>query len=756
MPWNRIYHSVTYDNQNKIYIYAGGLNDSVIANDLFSFDTITQRYTSLSNPGVARFGHTASLLSNGQLVILGGVIYTVDENNLPVVFLASMTQVHVYDTLTNVWSIINATGAVLPSSRTSHAAVVTSDDKIIIFGGENGAVTRSKAYLNAIAILNTKTWTWLVPPVTGIPPSRRCNAAAGILSNKYLTIAFGATMWGYYNDINVLDIQTNSWIQSFTTAEESTGLNLSAGEIAGITIASIVLLVIILLLLWKLQGYIRRFFKRIYHYIWKPRIGEPVWTETTRIICQFILISIFCLLLTFSLNQAIKSPIVTQITQKSVGNVQVPDIRFCFSGFPKYTDTNPRYLGVTCRNSLGHSCTEFIQELNMSLFKPYYISNLGEVNCYLFRAPDGFVLTSTSGINNGSQLLFNFWGDERLDYGRIYTTVYPKTMNPNTKFYQINDTMEALLTSVELYSWGLDEIIDVQMKNRYDIEPFTHSLLAYSLVEHRYLQDVNWNYVGFLPVVSSIPEISSSFRSESTNPNIERLESELGTLAVFPSAFVEITEIDVKVYTLVNSLGFVGGITGLLFSLQVCLFGFRPKSPWGIVHRWSKGIFKRSLLSNLQSKFKVTDSGVPLVDPVHRRLIISTTDFNNLDNEETEAQRVGRVEERVQMLETLFKAYYVDDEVFRTLSDANRVGGVTDGMANMDNDSRVTEMANMANDSRVTEMANMDNDSGRFAPTSTTAPRTDDDDESNRSLLKDNNHPLSRRDTSQSYISRIP
>lgn len=80
---------------------------------------------------------------------------------------------------------------------------------------------------------------------------------------------------------------------------------------------------------------------------------------------------------------------------------------------------------------------------------------------------------------------------------------------------------------------------------------------------------------------------------------------------------------------------------------------------------------KRSLLRGLQSKFKITDSGIPLVHPVHHRF--SVTDLQGLDLDEPETKRINRVEERMQMLEMLFKAYYVDDEVFRSLDDASRV-----------------------------------------------------------------------------------
>lgn len=67
-----------------------------------------------------------------------------------------------------------------------------------------------------------------------------------------------------------MDMSTNKWIQSFTPTEEANS-GVSAGIIAGVTVACVALLIIILFLLWKFQGYVRWFFKRVHRDIWKPR-----------------------------------------------------------------------------------------------------------------------------------------------------------------------------------------------------------------------------------------------------------------------------------------------------------------------------------------------------------------------------------------------------------------------------------------------------------------------------------------------------
>ncbi|OBZ81212.1 hypothetical protein A0J61_10739, partial [Choanephora cucurbitarum] len=613
--------------------------------------------------------------------------------------------------------------------------------------GDNNEQIRNKAYLNQVAVLDTNTWQWSLPSIQGIPPSRRSYASGGLVGNN-LVVAFGSGYNTYYNDINVLNLNTMSWLQSFDSSTGSGSSGLSGGAIAGISIACVVVLVIILFLLWKFQKYARWLVQRIHRDIWKPRTGEPLWAETTRIVCQIFLLFIFFIFLAFVIRQAINSPNVTQKIVKSVPEVQVPDVRFCFDGFPLYPSTDIRTPGVSCSTDTGYSCTQFVQPLNMSVFQPTFTDNLGAVSCVLFTAPKTFTLTSTSGSNNGSRLLFTMFGDQNAPQARVHVSVYPKAMDPNTVVYGLTPNEPNLMSTENILNWQTGERNDIQVNNIYTVEPFTYSALSYDLIDHQYLKDADWNYVGFLPISNSTPEVQTNFRSEAPNPNYRSGHIDLGVFAVFPGSFVTTIEREVKMYTLVNALGFVGGIFGLLIALQAWLFGYRPRSPWGVVHRWSVGNLKRSLLRGLHSKFKITESGVPLVHPVHHRF--SVTNLNDLSYEDSEAQRINRVEERMQMLEMLFKAYYVDDEVFRSLDDANRVD--------------TARNAQKSHGTSFNPNAHL-NDSARFSPPPSFrnvvgTPKTEkvpDNDyhpvaKSEQPLV----HPFTRQDTDASSASHIP
>lgn len=353
---------------------------------------------------------------------------------------------------------------------------------------------------------------------------------------------------------------------------------------------------------------------------------------------------------------------------------------------------------MTCQTDTGYSCSQFVQTLDMSVYKPSYSGSLGNIDCFLFIAPPDFTLTATSGKKVGSRLLFTFWG---TDYGRIHTSIYPKTRNPNVDIYNISNTTSIPMSPNDLLNWQLSEKDDLQDENVFDIEPLSYNTLTYDLVEKRYLKNVGWNYVGFLPAFNSTYDVVTNFYGNGQNPNYISKERNLGTIAIFPRSFVYITEREVKIYTLFNAIGFVGGVFGLFIAFQVWLFGFRPRSPWGVVHRWSTGRRKQSLLNGLKSKFKTDESGIPLVDPIHPES--SETDLSRLKIQEPDSQRINHVEERINMLEMLFKAYYVDDEVFRSLGAANR----TDKNTNNTNNTNNTDSANNINNSNssATEVA---------------------------------------------------
>ncbi|KAL9559560.1 hypothetical protein MBANPS3_000345 [Mucor bainieri] len=669
-PLNRRLFSATYDNNNRIYIYGGALNQSIVFSDFYVMDITTRVFKRLPDPKIHLYGHTASLLSNGQIVIIGGVI--INESYGLGGMLAPINQTYIYDTITNQWDIkiTQATNRRFPSTRVGHNAVVTPDDKIVIFGGSNGGDERTAQFLNDVAILDTKLWLWDRPNVGGITPSRMAYSSAGLINSTYLVVGFGVGSNVYYNAINVFDLSTNSWLQSFDYLTNSSG-DLSAGAIAGIVIASISIFVALFFCVWKFRSCKRWFSRRIIQSIWRPRAGEPVWTEVSRLICQVLLFAIFIIFITFNVRQTITSPSIIQIFEEPTTSVQVPDVRFCFDGYPIYPNTDSRSTGVTCQTDMGYSCNKFVKPLDMAVFRPIFATRMVDLQCYMFRAPTDFALTGSSGNNNGSKLMFTLFADPNVQSGLVHTSVYHRKSNPNVLKYDDYEDDISSLSIGDALDVQFIEHSENQVANVFTLTYSTQNALSYKLVTHQYLQDVGWNYVGFLPITTDSYQVTTSFRQNTFSAiHAQTNSAKIGHLTVFPDAFVQTFEREVRVYNLLTVLGFVGGVLGLLVAAQVWLFGFRPKSPFGIVQRWSVGNMKQSLQRSLRSNFEISNSGIPLVHPVQYKSNLA--DFCDANHEPDEIHRINHVEGRIQMLETLFKTYYVDDEVFRSIEDANK------------------------------------------------------------------------------------
>ncbi|KAF7725488.1 hypothetical protein EC973_009588 [Apophysomyces ossiformis] len=697
LPVNRKRFTATLAPNGKVYIYGGvqTLSDAAAANikvlnDFWSYDPVSGQFRSLTQQGQpAMYSHVGIAFQSGIIAyITGAVQYPNGVRRL-----LFMNQTLMYDSNKNMWGT-KILGGQLPSTRANANAVLAPDGaSIIVFGGDNGAIAWETAFSNQLAVLDSNTSNWTIIDPQGIPPRRRSFATAGLVNDKYLMVIGGNAGPLYMNDVNVLELPEArngqwAWVTNIYQQQSASFISgLSGGAIAGIVIGSIVLASIILLCLWRFWTYIRWLIVRIHRDIWQPRTGEPIWAETTRLVCQFILFFLFVAFFAFVIYQVIHSPNSTITISEPSSTVRTPDVRFCFDGWNNSAavQATAAFPRVSCMTDGGYSCTRFIRQLDMSYHQPWYADQLGPVTCYLYAPPSSFLLGNTVDLstNNGSQLIFYLWGNATV-YGRVHTSVYPPRMDPNMAYY-FNDTSQ-LISPQQGAAWLNNDRNDISATNIFDIEPGTYSTINYQIQNHRYLEPTGWNYVGFLPQLNSTPEIVSEFRQEAPNPGmLQPGGSIVGSVYVTPSAYVDVTLRETKIYSLVNAIGFIGGVFGIFVAFQAWMFGYRPRSPWGIVHRWSVGDMRRSISRGLINRFDLLRTPVPLVNPVHRRFsmfnIKSYGHGNDPDeedalmspmspNENDDHHRLDRMEERLQLMELLFKSYYIDDEVFRTLDRA--------------------------------------------------------------------------------------
>ncbi|CAG8442426.1 3648_t:CDS:10 [Acaulospora colombiana] len=163
-PLRRRETDAVIDTKGMMYIF-GGYTDSFTDypvskyfNDLVILDTINWiwSYGSNVNAPSPRRAFSATILSSGVIVYIGGMY----ENSTLVPF----SELNLYDTTSDSWSVMTAGGSI-PNPRNGHTAVLTLEEKIVIYGGnlttENSSTTNS----SQIEILDTTTtpFSWSEP-----------------------------------------------------------------------------------------------------------------------------------------------------------------------------------------------------------------------------------------------------------------------------------------------------------------------------------------------------------------------------------------------------------------------------------------------------------------------------------------------------------------------------------------------------------------------------------------------------------------
>ncbi|KAI9010838.1 hypothetical protein CLU79DRAFT_891175 [Phycomyces nitens] len=697
-PPIRLHIQLSLAPNGKVYIYGGSEPETVYSfNDLWSFDPITFEYANLTQPNqMYRDSHSATALSNGQIVFIGG---NVSENKTGITSMPSLNEIDIYDTNTDKWMHINATGESL-EGRTEPGTVLGPDKKtIILYGGSDATAS----HFNDVLLLNTDTWVWSRPKISGDYPSARYAFNMGYITEDMVVILAETLFEKPFNDINILAIDGQedpkySWVNGPADLPDLPDSNqavtfynkMDKRTLAGIITGSILLALILGFCAWKT-------YKDVYYLpcllrwiIWNPRRGEPVWTELFRLLVQCILAFLFIIYLVFSIRQVINSPTTSITISTKVSSVAIPDIRICFEGWIKPDDPYKAFpetdhIRASCSSDLDVSCDEFLTKLDMQVHTPIFSDSVATSECHLLAPPSWFRLgNSDEGNRNGTKLQIIFFGDSTVS-GTVRITQYPPGMDPNVKIYKINTTdVPQVMPEQAIDEWVVRDMQGKSDPNTFIIYTNDSLTMQYQVKDHQYLEETGWNQLGLLARYNHTPEISSSIFAGDFNVYKNKMfgynDLMFGAIDLYPSEYATVVQQDQKIHSILNSLGSVGGILSLILGIQAWLFGFRPKSPWGIVQHFSCGFMKRSLGRGLRKKFDSLDTPVPFVSLVNNN--VDEKQYNNqidetkvtlLEDPQGEElkylrNRVCLIEKRMQLTERLLEAYYVDDEVFRELS----------------------------------------------------------------------------------------
>ncbi|KAI7872914.1 hypothetical protein BDF14DRAFT_1750160 [Spinellus fusiger] len=220
-------HTVTIDAHGRAWLWGGtsdnttSLGPTIYYNSWVLLDTNTWAYSypvAQNAAPLPRIDHSATLISENEILIMGGMIYSrnaTDPYGKFILNAVSMGSLLLYDTTAGRWSNVSA-GGNIPAPRRGHSAILSSDGmRVILFGGGRPVLESAEAF-NDVFTLELDTMSWTAPFLIGVPPSPRKYHEAHLMDNLML-IVFGMGSDEKGNtDTGILNLSTGSWISEYT------------------------------------------------------------------------------------------------------------------------------------------------------------------------------------------------------------------------------------------------------------------------------------------------------------------------------------------------------------------------------------------------------------------------------------------------------------------------------------------------------------------------------------------------------------
>ncbi|HEY8598583.1 MAG TPA: kelch repeat-containing protein [Thermomicrobiales bacterium] len=154
---------------------------ATVTNSVELFDPATNSWRPAAAASLGRQHHTATVLPDGRVLIVGGE--TIDPASGQQRVLASA---ELYDPRTNSWSRVGDLGR----SRVGHTAIVLPDGRVVVSGGETVAADGQRDVTPAVEIFDPASGAWAD---TGSLSTGRAGHTANLLPDGRILIVGGQT-----------------------------------------------------------------------------------------------------------------------------------------------------------------------------------------------------------------------------------------------------------------------------------------------------------------------------------------------------------------------------------------------------------------------------------------------------------------------------------------------------------------------------------------------------------------------------------
>ncbi|MEP6638489.1 MAG: kelch repeat-containing protein, partial [Chloroflexota bacterium] len=205
----RLHHTATLLDDGRVLVVGGGTSTTNKASTATAeiYDPASRKWTRTASMATARSYHTATLLEDGRVLVVGGRATYVGGGTV-------LASAEIFDPRTGRWSA----AAAMPTRRYVHAAVRLGDGRILVAGGWSSTVLDARS-LQSAAIFDPKTGEWA--PEGDMTTGRAQFAMASLPDGRVLAVGGFSPEAAPQASAELLDPLSGPWSPTGTMSDSS-------------------------------------------------------------------------------------------------------------------------------------------------------------------------------------------------------------------------------------------------------------------------------------------------------------------------------------------------------------------------------------------------------------------------------------------------------------------------------------------------------------------------------------------------------